>query len=90
MSPEPDWEPEDVELFNQAYRLYLDGTFAASEKEKEKVADEFIAFFDGLSRRRRFTLLCVTLDQLYSKDVALGLAEGELPPPVVPDTPEGL
>jgi hypothetical protein len=87
---EPNWDDEDIELFNTAYRLYLDGTFAAGTPEKEEAADAFIGFIDGLSRKRRFILLCVVMDQMYAKDVALGLAEGELPPPLTPDTPEGL
>jgi hypothetical protein len=62
--------PMDVAIFNFAYRLYLDGNYAANEKEKDRVVRKFIAYFEQRSTKEKFFLVCDLFDRLHAIDLA--------------------
>lgn len=62
--------PMDVAIFNFAYRLYLDGNYAASDKDKDRIIRKFIAYFEQRSTKEKFFLVCDLFDRLHAIDLA--------------------
>lgn len=65
---DPD-SPMDAAIFNFAYRLYLDGTYAADDRERAKVVKKFTAYIEQRSAKERFFLICDLFDRLHAVDL---------------------
>lgn len=56
-------EPMDSAIYDFVFKLYLDGAFAASEAEKNRIARKLMAYLEQRSRKELIFLVCDLLDQ---------------------------
>lgn len=86
-------DPQEVEIFNTAYRLFLDGAYAADEATESRAADGLLQYYLQLEEYQRFCLTINLCMRLHALDLANHLmtsdpqAEGDQWPDTVPETP---
>lgn len=69
---------EDEWAYNKAYRIYLEGTYATTEEERDEISDRFISFWRSLDLYGQFNLTATLLDRCYELDTQNALLLKEL------------